>query len=67
MRYKIFFVNYPTGPVLEQKVPFIIKIVDPCETTMLSFIEPVPYVSKTYYLQDPSFEFTTLPETIVSK
>ena len=67
MRYRIFFINYPTGPVLEQIVPFIITIADPCKTTKLSFIEPVPYVSKTYYLKDPSFEFTTLPETIVSK
>ena len=65
MGYKVSFTNYPTKPVLEQTVPFTITIADPCETTTLSFIEPVPYVSRIYFLQDPPLEFTTLPEKIV--
>ena len=65
--YKVFFTNYPTGPIFEQTVPFTINIADPCKTTTLAFTSPVPYVSTTYYLKDPSFEFKTLPETIVSK
>ena len=49
MRYKIFFTNYPTGPVLES-APFNLKIADPCLTVTLAFNVPVPYISRTYFL-----------------
>ena len=66
IRYKVSFKNYSNGPILERTLPFRITI-DPCKSTTLAFIEPMPYKTTTYYLQEPSFEFTTLPETIVSK
>jgi len=66
IRYIVSFSNYPSGPSLEQTLPFIITI-DPCKSTTISFIDPVPYVSKTYYLKDPSFEFYKDPETFLVK
>ena len=49
-----------------QTKPFTITF-NPCKSTKLAFVDPTPYVSRIYYLQDPSFEFATLPEAIVSK
>ena len=65
MRYRIFFTNYPTGPVLES-APFNIKIADPCLTVTLAFNGSVPYISRTYFLQDPSIELYKSPEKFIT-
>jgi hypothetical protein len=64
--YKVSFANYPNGPVIKQAVPFTITI-NPCKSTTLAFIDPVPYVNKTYFLHDPSFEFYKQLDMLVSK
>jgi len=65
--YKVYFTSYPAAPILTQTDPFTITIADPCKNTTLAFINPVPYVSRTYALHDISFEFYQLPDTFVSK
>ena len=67
MRYKISFTNYPTGPILEQTALFTITIADPCKTVKLVFIGTAPYVNKTYFLHDPSFEFYKPPDNFLQK
>ena len=48
-------------------MPFTITIADACETASLAFFNPVPYISKTYYLHDPSFELYQAPEKFIGK
>ena len=65
--YKVFLQQYPAIPALKSTVPFTITIEDPCRTTELAFINPVPYASKTYFLYDPFFEFNKKPDEFISK
>ena len=70
--YKISFSLYPASkyknaPVLTQTVPFTITVSDACKTTTLAFFDSVPYISKTYYLNDPLLELYKPPETFIKK